>query len=360
MTRHAPRRVVAEQDPALGARVIRTSPLRYAARADPSLDRPAHVRAGSGVVWAGARLAVMQDDANFVALVDPVRAAALAVALPAGEGGRRQFDDTLGNKAHKLDLEAVVTIPQADGAPLILALGSGSTARRESVVALRGLDDLREEGAADIVVHAIPAFYARLRETTAFAGSELNVEAAVYLGHTAGGRLRLFNRGNGAPRDGTLPVNATCDVNWRALAAHLAQPGEAESPAPFDVVQYDLGAVAELPLTFTDAALVPAPTDAERPVVVYTAAAEASPDATRDGPVAGCAVGVIAEGPDGIRVRWALLRDDAGEPFAGKVEGIALHPDDPTRAHVVVDRDAPDEPSELCEVVLEGPWFPAG
>jgi hypothetical protein len=147
-------------------------------------------------------------------------------------------------------------------------------------------------------------------------------------------------------------------VNWRALAAHLERPDTADPPAPFDVVQYDLGAVGDLPLTFTDAALVPPPAaTAERQWMVYTAAAEASPDTTRDGPVAGCAVGVIAEGPDGIRARWALLRDDAGEAFTGKVEGIALRADDPTRAHVVVDRDAPGEPSELCEVALEGAWF---
>jgi hypothetical protein len=47
--------------------------------------------------------------------------------LPQGEGGRRQFDDRLGNKAAKLDLEAGVVLP--DGR--FVALGSGSTARRE-------------------------------------------------------------------------------------------------------------------------------------------------------------------------------------------------------------------------------------
>jgi hypothetical protein len=69
---------------------------------------------------------------------------------------------------------------------------------------------------------------------------------------------------------------------------------------------------------------------------------------------------VIAEGAEGIRARWALLRDDTGEPFDRKVEGIALRLDDATRAHIVVDRDAPDAPSELCEVVLEGAWLAVG
>jgi hypothetical protein len=125
------------------------------------------------------------------------------------------------------------------------------------------------------------------------------------------------------------------------------------APTPFNIVQYDLGVIGGLALTFTDA------TVADTGAVVYTAAAEASPDATRDGPVAGCAVGVIREAPEGVRARWALLCDDRGQPFTGKVEGIALAPDDPSRAFVVLDRDAPDEPSELCEVVLDGPWFAA-
>jgi uncharacterized protein DUF6910 len=139
------------------------------------------------------------------------------------------------------------------------------------------------------------------------------------------------------------------------LAAYLAHPNAGEPPALREVVQYYLGAVGGLPLTFTDAAAAPAPTSAS--CVVYTAAAEASPDATRDGPVAGCALGVIADNPGGIEARWAPLLDAIGQPFSGKVEGIALRPDDPTRCYVVVDRDAPDVPSELCDVVLDGPWF---
>ena len=94
--------------------------------------------------------------------------------------------------------------------------------------------------------------------------------------------------------------------------------------------------------------------------MLYAAAAEASPDATRDGAVAGSAIGVIVEGPAGTTARWAPLRDAAGRPFRGKAEGIALALDDQTRLYVALDRDAHDEPSELCEVTLDGPWFPTG
>ena len=52
---------------------------------DRSLDRPAHVRAGSGLSWIGDRLVLVQDDANFVAVVDPATGFAESITLPAGE-----------------------------------------------------------------------------------------------------------------------------------------------------------------------------------------------------------------------------------------------------------------------------------
>ena len=87
----APRRVL-RADPALRARIVRRLPMRYAAGADPAQDRPAHVRAGSALARVGGRLAVVQDDANFVALVDPETGLARPVALPRGAAGLRQFD----------------------------------------------------------------------------------------------------------------------------------------------------------------------------------------------------------------------------------------------------------------------------
>jgi hypothetical protein len=248
----------------------------------------------------------------------------------------------------------IVGLPEEGGdESLVVALGSGSSPLRERVVVCRGLGGAASEARVDL--HDARAFYAGLRAATDFAGSELNVEGAAYLG---GGRLRLFNRGNGAPRGGLLPVNATCDVDWPALLAYLGAPEREPPPAPADVVQWDLGAWDGVALTFTDAA--PGPRGAVHGTrwTVYTAAAEASPDATHDGLVAGSAVGVIAErAAGGTTARWAPLRDAAGAPFAGKAEGIVLAPDDPTRAYVVVDRDDYAAPSQLCEVVLGGPWF---
>jgi hypothetical protein len=330
--------IEARPDPSLAARVVRRVALTYAAGADPSQDRPAHVRSASGIARVGGRIAVVQDDASFVALVDPATGSAEAIALPAGEGGVRQFDDLRGNKRHKLDLESCVAVRDADGAETLLAFGSGSTPARERIVTVRGIG----RGEPEVRVVDASAFYRRLRGLTAFSGSELNVEGAA----AVGGVLRLFNRGNGAPANGLSPVDATCDVDLAALLAFLATPGS-PPPEPRDVTRYALGSVVGVPLTFTDAAGV-------GDAVLYSAAAEDSPDATRDGPVGGVALGIIDAGG----ARYAIVRAESGAPYAGKIEGILLVSSG--RLLAVIDRDDPLVPSELLEVALDGPWPIAG
>lgn len=331
------RTTVARRDGGLAARVLRAVPLVYATGADAAVDRPVHVRAGSGLAWVGGTLVGIQDDANFVACIDPATGRVQPVLLPAGEAGLRQFDDVRGNKAFKLDLEACTAVPDGRGGDFLVAFGSGSSARRERILRVTGLDaphpavDLREAA----------SFYARLREETEFSGSELNVEGAVW----RDGRILLLNRGNGAVVDGRQPVDAICEVEWAALRAHLDDPGGPPAPAPRSVVQYDLGEMGGCRLTFTDAASF-------GPALVYTAAAEASPNAVDDGPVVGSALGIV--GADG-EARWTELRDAAGGRFDGKVEGVARGPR-PGTLYVIVDRDDPGRASDLCEVQLVGDW----
>lgn len=330
-------RIVAHHDPSLRARIVRTVPLVYADGANAALDRPAHVRAGSGLAWIGGVLAVMQDDANFVALANPATGLCRAVALPAGEGGLRQFDDERGNKRFKLDLEACVAVPDGRGDETLVGFGSGSSARRERVLLAKGLGDAEPR----VELRDASGFYARLREAPEFAGSELNVEGAAW----RGGRLVLLNRGNGAAGDDCGPVDAICQVNWPALRAHLADPAAHPPPSPESITAYDLGTIDGCPLNFTDAVTF-------GDALIFTATAEASPNAVDDGPVAGSAAGIIAADGD---ARFAVLEDADGARFAGKVEGVARGPR-PGALYVVVDRDDPHCPSELCEVELAGGW----
>lgn len=322
----------ARPDPMLAARVVRSLPLVYAEGPDPALDRPPHVRAASGLVRAGSRLVVIQDDANFVALVDPATGLADAITLPAGEGGLRQFGDERGNKRYKLDLETCVMLPDENGREMLAAFGSGSSERRETIVVIRGIaSDAPEVRRVDA-----STLYARLRDSAEFAGSEMNVEGAA----VTGGALRLFNRGNGASREGRDAVNASCDLDLAAFLAYLADPASAPPP-PRSVARYELGEVDGQPLGFTDVSV-------RGDAILYAAAAEDSPDATRDGPVAGCAIGIIRGG----QARFAVVRDADGGRYDSKIEGICPHPGDPARLWAVTDRDDPGTPSELLEIEL--------
>ncbi|HYR12467.1 MAG TPA: hypothetical protein VEQ60_32060, partial [Longimicrobium sp.] len=194
---------------------------------------------------------------------------------------------------------------------------------------------------ARVELREAAGFYARLREAAEFAGSELNVEGAAW----RGGRIVLLNRGNGAPGDDRGPVDAVCEVGWAALRAHLADPAAHPPPSADFIAAYDLGTIDGCPLGFTDAA-------AFGDALIYTATAEASPNAVDDGPVAGSAAGIIDA--DGA-ARFAVLEDADGRRFDGKVEGVARGPR-PGTLYVVVDRDDPHCPSELCEVELAGDW----
>lgn len=326
----------ARHDPSLAARVVRAVPLRYADGADRALDRPAHVRSASGLAWVDGTLAVLQDDAGFVALADPETGICRAVTLPAGEGGARQFDDVRGNKRFKPDLEACTCVPGPDG-EMFVAFGSGSTARRESILLARGL-----AGPAPQVrfVHA-PAFYAGLRAAGEFAGSELNVEGAAY----RNGRILLLNRGNGAPSADRGPEDAACSIDWQPLRVHLDHPGAHPCPAPENVVRYDLGVLGGSRLTFTDATAVGA-------ALLFTAAAEDSPNAVDDGPVTGSAVGWF--GADGAAT-VVPLTDAKGAPLMEKIEGIAPGRR-PGTLLLCTDPDHPHAPSRLLEVELAGEW----
>lgn len=320
---------VAKRDLRLRARVTSSRPLLYSAGADRSTDRPAHVRAASGICAFAGRLAIVQDDAAFIALLEPSGDVS-AVTLPSGPNGARQFDDGRGNKADKPDLESCFTwsSPHKD---VLVGLGSGSTRARDRVALVEDHDLSR-----GLLVDA-GAFYDALRADEHFAGSELNLEGAVLLDD---GRVRLFQRGNGAPAGSRLPVDATAHVDAAALLAFLRGSG---SPPPFcDVVQWQLGDIDGVRLTFTDAT----PTAGR---VLFLACAEDSPDAIRDGPVAGTAVGVFDD--DDGSARFALLegRD------AAKAEGIVITA--PGRGFLVLDPDDPDAPAELCELELTGPWL---
>ncbi|GAB4373371.1 MAG: hypothetical protein Kow00121_16550 [Elainellaceae cyanobacterium] len=318
----------ARRDPALKAIVQKRVPLFYSQGADPAIDRPAHVRAGSSLSWFGDKLALVQDDANFLVFIDPESLTVEAITLAAGEAGARQFDDLRGNKRFKLDLEACTTVPTPDG-DLFLAFGSGSMPQREQILMVQASNPCNPQ-----LMKQVSALYAQLRACTPFSGSELNIEGAMF----QNGQLRLFNRGNGKPNHNLLPVNATVDLDWDSFLAYLGAPEHHQPPGLQNICQYDLGNLHGLNLSFTDATVT-------QKGIIFSAAAEDSPDVTSDGRVTGSVLGILDANP-----RWIELCTPDGSLFTGKVEGICAFRNEENRLWVVIDADDPTLPCELCEV----------
>jgi hypothetical protein len=198
------------------------------------------------------------------------------------------------------------------------------------------------------IVHA-PELYAALRAETSFSGSELNIEGATVIDE----EVLFFQRGNGAPSASLRAVDGTARLALAPLLVYLRAgmaPGiERPAPPPLGaIVEWDLGRMNEARLTFTDGACTP------RGVVAFLAGAEASPDATRDGPVSAVAIGMLDDRARACELGPIL--DERGAPFLEKAEGLAFDGSDPSRAFAVTDRDDPVIPSELLELRLGDAW----
>jgi hypothetical protein len=316
---------VADRPARLGVPV----PLRFDAAA-PGLDLPGHVRAGSGLtLWRGWRV-VVQDDVHALALVDPASHTVHSVPLPAGPDGVRTFGDDRGNKHLKKDLEACLTLP--DGR--LVALGSGSTTGRQRIVVMS--DDL------SIRVIDGASLFGHLRARGDFSGAELNIEGAA----VAAGALHLFQRGNGASREGLRAINAIGTVSLEAFVAWL--DGLGPSPSLVAACEVDLGLLGGVPLGFTDAAALP------NGHLAFLAGAEASPDTYSDGVVVGSCIGLVD--PALGRVIVAPIVDDKGVPTRLKLEGLSfegLNADGHACFGVVADMDTPDVPSLFAELTWD-------
>jgi hypothetical protein len=298
-------------------------PLRYSLDVHEGLPR--HVRAASALRRFENRLVIVQDDVNALAIrssdgvID-------AVLLPAHPSGRRAFDETLGNKHDKLDLEACVTLP--DGR--LVAFGSGSAPNREQVVVWSG-------GQRSPSVVAAGAFYAGLRAAVTQGAGRLNVEGAV----VRGARLELFHRGNDERIRGSAPTNAIAAVACDELAALL--DGHVEHVDVSLVTTVELGDIRGVPFGFTDAVAL----DDER--VLVLACAEDSACAISDGAVLGCRIGLLAGGG----LRMVDVYEPAGERTLLKLEGIERRSGSSSEFDVVADVDRPGTPAQLGRLVWE-------
>ena len=315
--------------------------MTYADDPSDATDHHPHVRAASGMTHFREYLAVVQDDANWLALIDGDDTVHALPLPPRPESGSRIFSKRTGNKHEKFDLEACIVVPGGHG-PELIGFGSGSHPGREWVLRVHESEalaaTLSDRAAHDALgidltaefVDATP-FYDSLRANRSFSGAGLNIEGAVLLD---GDTIRLFQRGN-APSRETPAIDATGDVPWRALLAHLVDPETVPPPPVGNIRVYDLGLLDGVRLTFSDAELL----DGGR--ILYSASAEAEDDE-----VVGSALGIIE--PDGS-ARWTELVDLDGSRFEGKIEGLSRHRAHPGRVRFVIDDDDEDLPSILYD-----------
>jgi len=295
------------------------------------------VGAASGIAVVDELVCVVGDDE-----------VALAVhALDAPGGGVRLvrrvrlFDGELpaeprARKRVKPDLEALALLP--DGA--LLALGSGSTpARRRGAyvpaAAVRGEDG----GAGGARAVDLAPLYGALARTFA----ELNVEGAA----AADGILRLLQRGNGPAGQ-----NGVVDLDLDAVVAAIAAGRAVEGGLVRALRPVALGALDGVRLGFTDAAPLGGG------AVLFSAAAEESPDTYHDGPCAGSILGVLS--PAG-EVVWT---DRIEGPRRGaaplKIEGVhASWTGDVLALFLVADADDARVPAELLAAELPARALPA-
>lgn len=302
---------------------------------DPDQDRPGHVRAASSIAKFAEYLVVVQDDANFLALVEKDHHHVQSIPLPEGPGGDRVFSPERGNIENKLDLEACVSVPDSDGQHII-AFGSGSDESREWVLSVKW----DHNGDHEINLMEADRLYSYLRTEKDFCGSGLNVEGVIFDGNET---LRFFQRGNADPEGDLQPVDALGDMPWQELKGHLNDPENVEPPKLRNIIQFDLGKIDDIPLTFSDGEYV----DGH---ILYSASAEASSDTDH---IAGSAMGIL----DDESARWAEVIDLDGSAFEGKIEGLVTKDDDPHIVFFVIDDDVAHEPSNIYQARLEGPWY---
>lgn len=344
-------KIVALRDPTLTARIVANCPMTYYDGDSQDDDKPPHVRAASGLVAFKEYLAVVQDDANWLALVDDDDTV-YGLPLPASpESGARVFSQSRGNRTEKFDLEACIAIPGADG-PELIGFGSGSHRGGEWMLRVhesKAMDAVLTERAGhvhlgiDLTAEFLDAerFYDSLRETAEFSGAGLNIEGAVFMDADT---VRLFQRGN-APGGGEgAAIDATGDVDWSDLVAHLADPDGTPPPPVSNIRQYDLGELDGVRLTFSDAEYL------GNGRVLYSASAE-DPNSDR---IAGSVLGII--GADG-KARWTEVIDEDDTAFEGKIEGLSLDRRHRDTVRFVIDDDDETAPSRIYQARLAASFF---
>lgn len=309
------------------ARIVSATPLYYG-EDYTAHDVPANVRGGSSLRCWNDMLVIVQDDISALAFVDPDPPhTSRALLLPRGHDNRRTFGESLGNKPHKLDLEASIVLP--DGRYVAFGSGSGSLRPREVMVVVDPDESYRMIDAKN--------FYAAMRANIDFAGEDLNLEGTLVVDD----ELWLFQRGNSVKSD-----NAVGTMSLDAFLRYL----DTEDVPDFQYTRsFPLGAINDVPWGVTDAAKTPSRQ------LFAIGAAEDTDNPYDDGEILGSIL-VRFEGNDIRKLAYeqCVILDLDGTPTQRKIEGLDYHSgtseDGTLRFWAVTDEDDEEAVSELLVI----------
>lgn len=286
-----------------------------------------HISAASGMWMTNDTLYVVADDQlqlGVFSLLDTEPGTTLTIipgALPT---------DAKQRKALKPDFESLTGLPASARHPYgaLLALGSGSTELRQ-----RGMFwpfNQQQRLAEKPQIFSLQALYQPLEKIFA----DLNIEGVVVQGDC----LKLWQRANNQHRDNAVIEYCLSDV----YALLDAQQQDCLPIQPQRIERYELGEVAGVPLTFTDAYALP------DGACLFTAAAENTDNSYQDGECVGAAIGLIDQQR---QLRWIK----PVQPVC-KIEGIsAQQVNDLLKIYLVSDADNPSVTAKLLELCIRYP-----
>lgn len=240
--------------------------------------RPHYVSAASGLVCHGAFLYVIADDEHHLGVFRRDDSApGRSIRLFQGDLPHEHK----ARKKAKPDLEALALLPPFAGYPHggLLAAGSGSKANRRKGALMAIGADGAVQGEARVVD------LSGLMTPLEAEFGKLNIEGLAI----AGDELRILQRGNKGHKRNAV-VHFALGPFLESLAHNDTGPLR-----PLSIKDHDLGDINGVPLTFTDAAMLP------NGEMVFSAVGEDTEDSYADGPCAGAVIGLIdAEGT----LRW--------------------------------------------------------
>jgi hypothetical protein len=329
--------IIARRDLKMRARITSSRQLVYEGEPTATPDRPRQVRTGSGLAWTGDRMVVIQDDADYIAVIQEAGGVA-ALPLRGTQGSRFGKPGT----AH-LNLEAVLSAKDWRG-DLLLAFGSGKSDDRRNVARVR-----LGGGDTEMSVFETRKLYEAMAQPGGLTGgARPNIQGVALVPKAVDGRdaVRVFHHGSGSSSSEDRNYDATAEFRLDSLLAYLDRSKRDPSAfLGFELAaprHYDLDDYEGLPFHFTDAAPVPG----EGARVVFTALARRAEGT--GAAVAAVAVGVI-EADGSARYTIAVERD--GTVAERNVQGLALS--GRTAGYLVVD-GAADESATLASIELTG------